>query len=384
MARRSDEGSTSSSGTSSYNPLEIEWSVFQDWPEGLEREEKETRQYYKYLKFIHLEHETKIRFINEIMDDLEADPPREAVVYSARDVKEKEAEMYVAKAQLKEAKAVVRGLRAEVDDLADKLSVPYKQLEADSQEARALLSEIMDLELQLTKAKSESANGGLLDVDVEEMNIDILPPVGTLTQSEATRFIERQEATMISLEEDNERLDKVREHLRSETKSAIKNVDRLNSEKHTAERLAREAMEMGIGGKKRDKEVERVCANHSATLLLLRSLFGLRRISALNDRSIELVWISTRSGCELGLVLTFDQPGGRLEWIELQHPEQAVVRLPPVSRVASKGRKSMGPEMEEVDAEFGPMLRAIRANDVPVVVMEALDWVERTGISGAR
>jgi hypothetical protein len=48
-----------------------------------------SQQYYKYLKFIHLEHETKIRFITEIVEDPEADPPREAIVYSARDVKEK-------------------------------------------------------------------------------------------------------------------------------------------------------------------------------------------------------------------------------------------------------------------------------------------------------
>lgn len=47
------------------------------------------QQYYKYLKFIHLEHETKIRFITEIVDDLEADPPREAIVYTPRDVKDK-------------------------------------------------------------------------------------------------------------------------------------------------------------------------------------------------------------------------------------------------------------------------------------------------------
>lgn len=72
-----------------WNPVDVEWTIFQDWPQGLELEEREMKQYYKYLKFIHLELETKIRFITEIVDDLTADPPREAVVYTSRDVKER-------------------------------------------------------------------------------------------------------------------------------------------------------------------------------------------------------------------------------------------------------------------------------------------------------
>lgn len=39
-----DEDGAGSSGSSiNWNPLEVEWSVFQDWPEGLEREEKEMK-----------------------------------------------------------------------------------------------------------------------------------------------------------------------------------------------------------------------------------------------------------------------------------------------------------------------------------------------------
>lgn len=181
-----------------------------------------------------------------------------------------EAEMYQAKAQLKEAKQTVRSLRTEVDQLAERVSVPYKQLDRDCAEAKQLLDECMDLELELVRMKSENSNrastggdgGGVFDVvdlDVETTDLEVLPPVGTLTEREAERFIERQEAALIQLEDENAQLDLLMTRLSADAKDAVKKVDKLGSEKRVAERQAKEAKSMGVGGKKRDREVERIC-----------------------------------------------------------------------------------------------------------------------------
>lgn len=170
--------------------------------------------------------------------------------------------MFAAKAQLKQGKQIVRALRAENDAIAARVAVPFMQIQHDSAEAKALLDEIDDLELELVKIKSEGgANGssGVTELDVEEMDLEALPPVGSLTEQEAVRFIERQEEGMAQLEDENSNADEIMKRLRSDTKAAIKAVDRLASESHVAERQAKEAREMGVGGKKRDKEVERIC-----------------------------------------------------------------------------------------------------------------------------
>lgn len=93
---------------------------------------------------------------------------------------------------------------------------------------------------------------------------------------------------------------------------------------------------------------------------------------------LQLVWLSERDGCELSLILTFDQPGGKLDCIELRHPSQPPTILPPrMEQSHGRRRSSAAPT---VGPEFGSLMKAIRANDVPVVVSEALDWVERIGM----
>lgn len=330
QTRRTPRASSSLSeheAAQSWNPVDVEWSIFQDWPQGLELEEKEMRQYYKYLKFIHLEHETKIRFITEIVDDLTADPPREAVVYTPRDVKEREAATAALKSQLKEAKSQVRSLRAAIDDLATRLAEPYRHLTTSCSEAKALLDECMDLELELVKIKSErgipdESDG---DVDVEKMDLETLPPVGTLTETEADRFCARQEEALAELEDANANLEEVMNRIRGDAKAANKAVNRLSSENSVAERQAREAQQLGVGGKKRDKEVERVCASHSATLSLLKALVGLRNVDAPSDTQLRLTYVSPADGTELELALHFDEPGGRVVRLEVRHVGQAVL-----------------------------------------------------------
>lgn len=296
-----------------------------------------------------------------------------------------ESEMFAAKAQLKQAKQNVRTLRSEVDTLSQRVAEPYCQLDSSCAEAKALLDECMDLELELVRLKNEGGSvGAITELDVEEMDLETLPPVGTLTSTEAERFCERQEEELVALEESNSHVDSLMSRLRSDAKSAIRDVDRLSSEKNGAERSAREALELGVGGRKRDKEVERVCASHSATLALLRSLLGLRRIEAPDDKRLHLVYLSSADGCELALVLHFDRPGGKLTSIELHHPTQAPIALPPTQQQQKKQpRKSLRPNAQPdltqttVAPEFGTLMKAIQANDVPAVVMEGWDWVER-------
>lgn len=287
--------------------------------------------------------------------------------------------MLRAKTQLKEAKQVVRSLRHDVDSLAQRVAQPYHALSASCAEAKSLLDECMDLELELVKMKEESGAAGITDVDVEDMDLETLPPVGTLTSAEAERFCERQEEELVALEESNTHVDALMARLRSDAKAAIKDVDRLSSEKNAAERAAREARELGVGGRKRDRHVEAACASHSATLALLKGLLGLRRIEAPDEKRLNLVYVSSADGCELSLCLQFDRPGGRLRSVELHHPTQPVTLLPPPTQAQGKnGRKSLS-STAVVSPEFSTLLKAIKANDVAAVVMEGWDWVERKG-----
>ncbi len=89
--------------------LDINWAVYKEWPEGLIEEERLLLDYFKKLKFIYLEQETKMRFMADIQDDLESG--KEATVYSAAEVAERERVAKTLKQQLTEAKAEVRGLR---------------------------------------------------------------------------------------------------------------------------------------------------------------------------------------------------------------------------------------------------------------------------------
>lgn len=283
------------------------------------------------------------------------------------DTSRAETEMYAAKTQLKEAKYTARTLRSEIDSIADDLAEPYHRLSESCAEAKALLDECTDLELELVKIKNERGAGGLTELDVEDMELETLPPVGTLTTSEAERFCERQEDELVALEEANDHLDSLMTRLRGEAKTAIKDVDRLSSERISAERAAREAEELGVGGRKRDKQVERVCASHSATLALLKSLLGLRRIEAIDERTLSLIYVSSLDGCELSLGLRFDQPGGRLINVELQHPTEPSANL---SLLDTTSPSELSPQLRN-------MFKAAKANDVAAVVMEGWIWAEQ-------
>lgn len=276
-----------------------------------------------------------------------------------------ESEMLAAKALLKEAKHNARNLREDIDSLTETLAQPYRKLSESCAEAKSLLNECMDLELELVKIKNERGPGALTEIDVNEMELENLPSVGSLTTEEAERFCERQDEELVALEESNDHLDSLMSRLRADAKAAIKDVDRLSSEKNNAERSAREAQALGIDGKKRDKQVEKACTSHAATLALLKSLLGLRRIEAIDDNTLDLHYVLTSDGCELELKLKFDQPGGRLVNVELHHPAAPEPTVLPLV-VGSKA-----------SSEYLTTLRAVAANDVAAVVMEAWEWGER-------
>lgn len=283
------------------------------------------QKYYKWLKFNHIEHETKIRFITEIVDDLTADPPREAVVYTPSDVKQRQDAMLALKAQLKQAKTQVRSLRSDIDSLTTQAARPYVTLTTSCNEAKSLLDECMDLELEVAKFTSSSAapsSSSTSQPSVDHLDLESLPSVGTLTATEADAFCTRQEEALSALEESNTALDAEFTALKHEFKSSVKTVDRLENEvSHVAKQS--NAIQGGLG--KRDDKVEKVCMSHLATLDVFKSLIGLKKMEARGDTRLRLTYAThvATGEAEYILQLNFDQPGGRLVDVEVRLRDDA-------------------------------------------------------------
>ena len=49
--------------------LQLDWDLYQDWPGGITQEEQLLLDYFRKLKFIYLEQETKLRFLADLQDD---------------------------------------------------------------------------------------------------------------------------------------------------------------------------------------------------------------------------------------------------------------------------------------------------------------------------
>lgn len=93
-----------------------------------------------------------------------------------------------AKGELKAAKEKVRGIRNEIDQLADGMMDPYEELEKQNEEAKAYIAEIRDMELELAKIRAMTgASGTEYDVDST-----VPPKLGTMTLEEAEAFNEKQ------------------------------------------------------------------------------------------------------------------------------------------------------------------------------------------------
>ena len=244
------------------------------------------------------------------------------------------------KSQLAQAKSLVRSLRSEVDAAADQLIQPWQHLESDSRQAERLIKEIGDMELELAKIRASSQGKQ------------------PLTASEAEHMCDAQIQSMTALEDQTASVNRAIEATKKDLVGSLKTLDRLNAERSTAEKYAAEAK---LGGG-RDLETERVCATHSATLHLLRSILGITHVQAADSNTIKLVYRvpnATGAGRKrkpdddyVHLTIAFDEVGGRVTSVDIQNPAGAHIEL----SEASTSR-----------------LRALkRANDVPLIVHEVL------------
>lgn len=352
--------------------LDINWPIYKEWPEGLIEEERLLLDYFKKLKFIYLEQETKMRFMADIQDDLETG--KEATVYSAAEVAERERVAKTLKQQLTEAKAEVRGLRKEVDAAADELFEPWQEVERDSREAELLIKEIGDMELELAKIRAQNhGKGGSVAA--------IAGRDGPLTTSEAEEYCDTQIQEMTTLEAKTAMVKKAIEATKKDLVSSLRAVDRINAERSLAEKFANEAkMGMGVDGG-RDLETERLCASLAATISLLRSLLGIDEIEAISANEIRITY-----KLPLDSILNSQQQqqengaksAPRRKRKSIAMPDQSMVhvnlrfkdvggRIDEVTVTSSKGEQYEMPEASMA------RLRALqKANDVPLIVQEVL------------
>ncbi|SPO22982.1 uncharacterized protein UTRI_01660 [Ustilago trichophora] len=364
---------SSMSQFASEGELDINWAIYKQWPEGLIEEERLLLDYFKKLKFIYLEQETKMRFMADIQDDLESG--KEATVYSAAEVAERERVAKTLKTQLTEAKAEVRGLRKEVDAAADQLFEPWQEVESDSREAELLIKEIGDMELELAKIRAQNhGKGGSVAA--------IAGRDGPLTTTEAEEHCDTQIQEMTTLEGKTTDVKKAIEATKKDLVSSLRALDRINAERSLAEKFANEAkMGMGVDGG-RDLETERLCASHAATISLLRSLLGIDEIEAVSPNEIRITYKlpldSVINSQHQQKDTAAKAPTTRRKRKSIAMPDQSLVhvnlrfkdvggRIEEVMVTSSKGEQYDMPESSMA------RLRALqKANDVPLIVQEVL------------
>ncbi|GAC96468.1 hypothetical protein PHSY_004048 [Pseudozyma hubeiensis SY62] len=355
--------------------LDINWAVYKEWPEGLLEEERLLLDYFRKLKFIYLEQETKMRFMADIQDDLESG--KEATVYSVADVADRERVAKTLKTQLTEAKAEVRSLRKQVDAAAEELFEPWHEVERDSREAEVLIKEIGDMELELAKIRAQSHGKGGNVATIAGRD-------GPLTTSEAEEYCDTQVEEMTAVEGKTTSVNKAIEATKKDLVSSLRALDRINAERSLAEKFANEAkMGMGVDGG-RDLETERLCASHAATISLLRSLLGIDEIEAVSANEIRVTYKLPLDSI-LGSQKQQQQEeaaakgaGARRKRKSIAMPDQSLVhvnlrfhdvggRIDEVTVTSSKGEQYDMPE-----ASIARLRALQKANDVPLIVQEVL------------
>lgn len=231
-----------SSMASENDPLRTHWDAFKTHPEALREEESAISDYFRRLKMIQLEQETKNIFVHDTNDDTQ-------VIYTSSQVKELEREAQAVKTQLTSRKQRVRELRNSMEAWADKLSV-YTELQQDLDEAQKIASHIQDMELEL--ARVQATNGAHMPSWSADKTK--APPLGTFTQQEADEILNVQMQEMETLEESHTNTLKSIDAAKKELATAMQTVDRLQSERTAAEKLARQA-----SGEQRNHKLEAVC-----------------------------------------------------------------------------------------------------------------------------
>ncbi|PWN39931.1 hypothetical protein IE81DRAFT_326022 [Ceraceosorus guamensis] len=373
LRRRLTQGAEASRGDEA---VQIDWTRYAYWPEGLIQEELALNDYFKRLKFIHLEVETKRLFLAQTMPGFAAnEEEEEEVIYSAADVAALEQTASELKSQMRSAKAQIKSLRSAIDACAGALlppstarsmtttptplPTPSKRRKASessssssrgavgdlleqSIEASHLIEDIADLELRI--ARTKAAGGGSRPNFENRKELESIPKVATLTPDEAAEWCDRQIDEMQYLASASTTLQQTIDARKSELVAAHRSLDRLNVERGVAEQYAEEADRAGVvqeaalaerggnagaatatTGKGRDLEIERICLEHADTLEILRTILGVQAISAPDCKTLRVVYSvaardgddkhSVGGGCGSGsatAVFRFDKPAGKL------------------------------------------------------------------------
>lgn len=294
--------------------LQLDWDLYRDVPEAIVQEEGLLLDYFRKLKFIYLEQETKLRFLADLQDDPETG--LEPQILSTADVAHREQECKRVKQQLVEAKTRVRHLRTEIDTIADAMEEPCAALDAEVAEAARLLTDITDMELELAKTKAAERTHG------------------AMTTTEAEAVCDDQILAMQAIDDETTRTMQDVEAARKELAESVRTLDRLKAERAAAEKLANDAR-LGMGRDRgRDWELERLCAKHTSTLESLEHALGIVQMTAPNANELHIIIArptakrarrrSTRKstaaeeeGEHRTLVLRFQEPGGPLASMEL-------------------------------------------------------------------
>ena len=250
--------------------------------------QSDPQDYFRKLKFIYLEQETKLRFLADLQDDPETG--QEPQILSAADVAQREHDCRRVKQQLVEAKRRVRDLREEIDELAAAMAEPWAALEDGAQEAKQLISEISDMELELTRSKAAEGTQS------------------AMTTAEAEALCDEQIVEMQTFDDDTTHKTREMEQCKRELAESLRHLERLKVERSAAEKLANEA-QLGAGRDRgRDWEMERVCARHQSMLDHLHETLALQALRAPSAHELELVFAPHGTT----LRLAFDEPGGAL------------------------------------------------------------------------
>ncbi|WFD34211.1 hypothetical protein MCUN1_001048 [Malassezia cuniculi] len=297
--------------------LELDWDLYQDWPGAIAQEEELLLDYFRKLKFIYLEQETKLRFLADLQDDPETG--QEPQILSAADVAQRESECKRVKFQLAEAKARVNDLRSEIDAIADAMEAPWTQLKDKSSEASTLLAEIDDMELELARIKAAEGSHG------------------AMTTAEAEEFLDAQ---ILEMQEYDDKTTQTMRQVDTAKKSlndALDQIDRLRVERSAAEKFASDAR-LGGRGFARDLELERQCAKNTATLACLQQSLAISHVEAPAPDTLHIVFAAQQSVATL--ILRFDRPGGQLREYEVLDREGAPVVLSDAVRELADGARA--------------------------------------------
>lgn len=299
-------------------------------------------------------------FLNDCDEDLETG--KEGVVHDANSVRVLEQNATQAKRELAQAKANVRAITAEIAHEVQLLSHPWSQLESQATEAKQLVDQVADMELELAKIRATSGRSrrrsstgrkstSLLDKETtlataptttttttigEDEDEDALPgaadvdatvppPVGTLTVREAETFCEAQLERMQDLAAETETITLQTRQAEAALAQALKRAERKASEAKSHEA---QLEEMRAGA--RDWNIEQLCTTRSAMLRVFHSALGLIEFQRPTPHELHLTYAvpsvstssstSTLSGdgeCtgtkKVKLVLTYTKHGGALD-----------------------------------------------------------------------